>query len=1173
LFLFFGIFVNRIFYSIIFLISYLTTIFSAKSENLINFEITALDNPAPGYILTGPVNKQVLTAYDNSGNVAFSKSLDAYGNTFYSLRLLSNGNLTFYSNSKKIWFVVDKNLNILDSVKATEPYKTDFHTIQMSPNGNYLVVADESKIINMQEKVQNGRTNATVTNQILQELDANRNVVFQWNCWEHLDIMDVTPDIDLKGAQIDPFHINSAKYDTDGNILLSVRNFDELIKVSRSSGQILWILGGSKSKRNQFTFTNDTLDGFNGFSHQHDISRLTNGNILMFDNGNLKPNKYSRAVEYQIDETNKTVTRVWEYRAIPDVYGAVMGNAQRLPNGNTMIGWGASFGKKANLIATEVTPEGNIAFEMRCPNDGFYQVLRSVFKMESVLLNVNKTYIYDFNDAKNKTGINLDINNLTGRGPTSVELHSYRPYNMDNSINVCNYLPYRWNVSNHGISTFTGKISLDLSILPGLSNKPDIKFFWRPKENTGDFQMIETIYDAPTDKISANINSFGEFILAYNYFFKPVLNYPANDTMQTKVNTVLSWNRTSPNEKYHIQISESNNFNFTIVDTSGITLNQFSSVNLKNLTKYYWRVKAEANVCESEWSEIRSFTTIIGSPAPMLPMNNSHTEDIHGTLKWGSVTGAETYKIQISEDSLFSKITLDKNLNNLTSFKYDSLKFKQKYFWRIASSNKGVFGDWSDIWTFSTYIGKMYQTYPKNRVSNVLSHEYLKWQLLDGAKLYHIQVSNDTSFLINRIDTIGISSDSLAFKWLHHTTKYYWRVKGYDEGFESEWSDVWEFKTVISTPKLQIPGNNELNTSIKGYFHWNAIKEAVSYQVQLSIDSTFDNMVFNLPSQTDLLPYSKLKFSSSYYWRVRAYNGQYPGEWSEVFKFITQPEDYLVHPELTYPRQNDYKVSINPVINWDESAGAIFYEVSVADDSLFTINNHLYQKITETTLPLTGLDYNKSYFIKLRAINNKMESLWSEYSRFTTSLRVPEFTSKIIDTVFQNDKILFSWNVVDSAIFYKIQTSETEDFAALIDNIEEISATELDYKPYKSSNTIYWRVAAYNSVNESDWSKIGLIIIKSTSGVLDNGSLSQLSVNPQPLISNGKITFKLDEPSSVKLEVLDNLGNVIQTIENKFLSTGEYYYNISVESLPSGVYYCKFSDGKKFFIKDFLIIK
>ena len=83
------------------------------------------------------------------------------------------------------------------------------------------------------------------------------------NCLE-LSIQDFTKD------EIDPVHINSVAIDSDTSILISSRHMDEITKIDRRTGDIIWRLGG---KKNDFTFINDTI----GFSHQHSVSRLKNG--------------------------------------------------------------------------------------------------------------------------------------------------------------------------------------------------------------------------------------------------------------------------------------------------------------------------------------------------------------------------------------------------------------------------------------------------------------------------------------------------------------------------------------------------------------------------------------------------------------------------------------------------------------------------------------------------------------------------------------------------------------------------------------------------------------------------------------------------------------------------------------------------------------------------------
>ncbi len=124
--------------------------------------------------------------------------------------------------------------------------------------------------------------------EVIQELDAGHNVVFQWRTWDHYAITDATHE-DLTAATIDYVHANAIEIDADRNLLLSCRHMDEITKIDHVSGDILWRMGG---KHNQFTFVNDSI----GFSHQHALRRIANGDFTLFDNGNFHTPPFSRAV-------------------------------------------------------------------------------------------------------------------------------------------------------------------------------------------------------------------------------------------------------------------------------------------------------------------------------------------------------------------------------------------------------------------------------------------------------------------------------------------------------------------------------------------------------------------------------------------------------------------------------------------------------------------------------------------------------------------------------------------------------------------------------------------------------------------------------------------------------------------------------------------------------------
>ena len=207
--------------------------------------------------------------------------------------------------------------------------------------------------------VEGGDPYALVDGLYLQEFDMDQNLVFEWTSWDHINITDNLL-VDLTAPLIDFIHANAIAIDHDNNILLSFRSLNEIIKIDRTTGNIMWRLGGSK---NEFDFINDPLNGFN---MQHNIQVLENGNITIFDNGLLHDTPTTRVVEYQLNEIDKNALLVWDYEH-PNQYKSIaMGSAQRLPNGNTLINWGLIVNGQPATI-TEVTQDKNIVLEIHYP--------------------------------------------------------------------------------------------------------------------------------------------------------------------------------------------------------------------------------------------------------------------------------------------------------------------------------------------------------------------------------------------------------------------------------------------------------------------------------------------------------------------------------------------------------------------------------------------------------------------------------------------------------------------------------------------------------------------------------------------------------------------------------------------------------------------------------------
>lgn len=352
-----------------------------------NGESRTLVRPLPHIIIS-----------ENSGDPVFYKKVNRYAVDF---KKVSTNRLVYFDVEFSKYIVMDTNYNVIDSFKCGNGYPTDQHELVFDKNGHALLMSYDPVRLDMSSVIPGGDSNATVTGLVIQELDLDKNVIFQWRSWDHIEITDATHE-DLLSDRIDYIHGNSIEPDLDGNLIISSRHLDEVTKINRATGNIMWRLGG---ENNEFTFLNDTIP----FSHQHDARRVAPGRITIFDNGNFRNGfPYSRVIEYELDEVNKTAKLVWEFNHNKEIFGFAMGNAHRLPNGNTVIGWGTGY---PNI--TEVDPNGNIVFEMVMPDTLWtYRAFKFTINQPDVQIpddfTLSQNYPNPFNPI---TNINFDIIN------------------------------------------------------------------------------------------------------------------------------------------------------------------------------------------------------------------------------------------------------------------------------------------------------------------------------------------------------------------------------------------------------------------------------------------------------------------------------------------------------------------------------------------------------------------------------------------------------------------------------------------------------------------------------------------------------------------------------------------------------------------------------------------
>ena len=375
---------------------------------------TISGTPSPGRLFVSSFDRSdpgatpYLMILENDGTPFFYRPLVGAGHDF---KLQPNGMLTYFDPVLDGFYALDSTYARVDSFRCGNGYQTDFHDCQVLPNGHVLLMSYDPEVVDMTPYDPKGHPDAVVIGLVIQEIDRDKNVVFQWRSWDHFAITDAV-GIPLGGRTIDLIHGNSIDFDGNGDLLISSRNLNEITKISRATGDILWRLGG---KNNQFQILNDPQ----GFSRQHAARFQPDGHITFFDNGTFRTPPYSRAVEYELDETKMVARLDWDYRHNPDIFGPFAGYVQRLSTGNTLVAWGV-----ANPTLTEVTQSGKVVEELSLPQGVFsYRAFR--FEWPPML-----SALVDFSPRQLNTNITTGWLKATvdpvGFDPTSVVLSSVR---------------------------------------------------------------------------------------------------------------------------------------------------------------------------------------------------------------------------------------------------------------------------------------------------------------------------------------------------------------------------------------------------------------------------------------------------------------------------------------------------------------------------------------------------------------------------------------------------------------------------------------------------------------------------------------------------------------------------------------------------------------------------
>ncbi len=633
-----------------------------------------------------------LLIVNNDGSLAWS--LEANTDSIYDFKVLPNGQLHYASctgahgwadGGDVVHEILNEDYTPKETITGGNGYVADGHDFQMLPNGNVLQFGYYMSKVDMSKIVVGGNPAALVAGGVIQELDAQRNVIYQWRTWDHYPFAG---HVTGTGAVIDAFHINCLFEDVDGNIIFGTPEW--IKKINRQTGDIIWHLGGSE---NQFTFAGGgAASDFGG----NGMCLLSNGHYLIQDNGSGTPTSMVR--EYVLDQVNKVATRVWTYTSSQAVTFGWGGSAQRLSNGNTFIGWGDT-GGAALPTCTEVNAAGQKVLDISFTNPlvESYRAFRFPWPPSDQLIEASAHEMLSGNSyGFTGTGVSLDVK--AGGGTASdpyndftVTREPYAPLNPGFGDITPRVLPLRVSMSEFSLpdGTLSAQVNFD-TVSFGFSQPANLTIYYRPETGQGTFLQQTTSYNATTHKLRAtidftatidfisNVGDMGEFIFCYpdlpDVAYPPLLNEPENDRgiqshgivapplattgviypVNQQRPVALSWSPKGMARWYELEIATSQDFINPVVQVPYQTnANYVLNSPLPNIT-YYYRVKTWNDSGESAWSP-GSFRTV----APIIQVTSPNGYEGWGRgrqffIKWNDNI-AESVVIDLYKGGTFLK--------------------------------------------------------------------------------------------------------------------------------------------------------------------------------------------------------------------------------------------------------------------------------------------------------------------------------------------------------------------------------------------------------------------------------------------------------------------------------------------------------------------------------------
>lgn len=252
-------------------------------------------------------------------------------------------------------YIADDHYRIIETLTPGDGLTADAHEFRLTPDGHALVTSYQEVTADLTPI--GGPRNGRMFDCIASVIDvASKKVVARWDAMQHIPLTDTEfPGLLPGSSAYDPYHINSIALDPAGDLVISMRNTSAVYGVDPRTGKINWQLGGKRSSL--------TLGPGVEFAFQHDAQFADPTTLRLFNDNSSGPTTRgpSGVAWIRLDLAGRRATLVRNQTHPAGLVAFAMGNAQALPAGHTLVGWGSA------PRISEFSATGELLFDATLP--------------------------------------------------------------------------------------------------------------------------------------------------------------------------------------------------------------------------------------------------------------------------------------------------------------------------------------------------------------------------------------------------------------------------------------------------------------------------------------------------------------------------------------------------------------------------------------------------------------------------------------------------------------------------------------------------------------------------------------------------------------------------------------------------------------------------------------